>query len=316
VQEKCYNVTMRRVRITYPGAYHHVMNRGYDGNAIFADSVTKSHFLAYLENGVKEKKMRIFAYCIMDNHYHMVLENSTGKMSDFMKLLNGNFGMYYRRRFGGQGYVFQSRFKSTIIEDDSYLIQSIIYTLQNPVRAGLVSRANHYIWSSAHCYFSHELSPLVDTRYINELFGSKDGLFDTCDSMGRKELCIIKSEYGEVLGSSDFINNALDKYDRRQRPTEQSIGSQRRDELYYAPVEQIIQEFQSRNGIDLYAIDTRSREGQRLRGELLVKLKEGAGLTYKEIAGIEIFKNLKFSTLRSMYRNKKSRGHGEGRQLN
>jgi len=68
--------------------------------------------------------------------------------------------------------------------------------------------------------------------------------------------------------------------------------------------------------IDIYAIDTRSREGQRLRGELLVNPKEGAGLTYKEIAGIEIFKNLKFSTLRSMYRNKKNRGHGEGRQLN
>ncbi|MFC2140911.1 hypothetical protein ACFLQP_01260 [Acidobacteriota bacterium] len=118
-------------------------------------------------------------------------------------------------------------------------------------------------------------------------------------------LCIIKSEYGEILGASDFINNAFEKFDRRQRPTEQSIGSQRQDELYYEPVEKIIQEFQTRNDIDIHEIDTRSREGQRLRGELLVKLKEGAGLNYKEIAGIEIFKNLKFSTLRSMYRNKK-----------
>jgi len=76
--------------------------------------------------------------------------------------------------------------------------------------------------------------------------------------MGRKELCIIKSEYGET-----------------------------------------------RNDIDTYTIDTRSRKGERLRGELLVNLKEGAGLSYKEIVGIEIFENLKFSTLRSMYRNMK-----------
>lgn len=306
-QEICYNLTMRRVRITYPGAYHHVMNRGYDGNPIFAGNVTKSHFLDYLESAVTEMKMRIFAYCIMDNHYHLVLENTTGKMSDFMKLLNGNFGMYYRKRFGGQGYVFQSRFKSTIIEDDGYLIQSIIYTLQNPVRAGIVTRANHYTWSSAHCYFSPELSKIVDTRYVNELFGSKDSLFGTCDSMGRKELCIIKSEYGEILGSSEFIDTAFDKFDRRQRPTEQSIGIQRRDELYYEAVEKVIQEFQTRNDIDIYAIDTRSRKGQRLRGELLLNLKEGAGLSYKEIAEIEIFKNLKFSTLRSMYRNMKQK---------
>jgi hypothetical protein len=72
-------------------------------------------------------------------------------------------------------------------------------------------------------------------------------------------------------------------------------------------LEKIIQEFQTRNDIDIHEIDTRSREGQRLRGELPVKLKEGAGLNYKEIAGIEIFKNLKFSTLRSMYRNMKQR---------
>jgi hypothetical protein len=125
--------------------------------------------------------------------------------------------------------------------------------------------------------------------------------------MGRKELCIIKSEYGEILGSSEFIDTAFDKFDRRQRPTEQSIGSQRQDELYYEPMEKVIQEFQIRNDIDIYAIDTRSRKGQRLRGELLVNLKEGAGLSYKEIAGIEIFKNLKFSTLRSMYRNMKQK---------
>ena len=83
------------------------MNRGYDGNAIFAGAVTKSHFLDYLEDAVTKTKMRIFAYCIMDNHYHMVLENTTEKLSDFMKLLNGNFGMYYRKKFGDKAMYFR-----------------------------------------------------------------------------------------------------------------------------------------------------------------------------------------------------------------
>jgi REP element-mobilizing transposase RayT len=181
---------MRRVRITYPGAYHHVMNRGYDGNDIFKDSISKDHFLNYLESASKKLKIRLFAYCIMRNHYHLVLENTTGKLSEFSKLLNGNYGMYYRKRYGGKGYVFQGRFKSTIIENDAYLIQSIAYLLENPVRAGIVSNAEDYTWSSAACYFTKKKPAIVDAEFVNELFGTKEVLFNSVDSMGKKELSI------------------------------------------------------------------------------------------------------------------------------
>ena len=123
---------MRRERITYPGAYHHIRNRGYDGNDIFKGDQNKCQFLDYLEWAAKQMKIRLFAYCVLDNHYHVVLENSSGRMSDFAKLLNGQYGMYYRKMVGGKGYVFQGRFKSTIIEDDSYLIRSIDYCLKTP----------------------------------------------------------------------------------------------------------------------------------------------------------------------------------------
>ena len=147
---------MRRERITYLGAYHHVMNRGYDGNDIFFGKQNKSQFLDYLEGACNQMMIRLFAYCVMDNHYHLVLENSSGRMTDFLKLLNGQYGMYYRKMYGGKGYVFQSRFKSTIIENDGYLIQSIEYLLQNPVRAGIVPHAGNYIWSSVGYYFSNQ----------------------------------------------------------------------------------------------------------------------------------------------------------------
>jgi len=75
-QKLWYTEYMRRERITHAGAYHHVMNRGYDGNDIFVGNMHKSHFLDYLEESAKRMKIRIFAYCIMDNHYHLVLENS------------------------------------------------------------------------------------------------------------------------------------------------------------------------------------------------------------------------------------------------
>ena len=75
---------MRRKRITYPGAFHHVMNRGYNGNHIFEGNKNKSQFLDYLEEAAKKLKIRLFAYCVLDNH--LVLENSNGKMSDFLRI--------------------------------------------------------------------------------------------------------------------------------------------------------------------------------------------------------------------------------------
>jgi hypothetical protein len=100
----------------------------------------------------------------MGNHFHLVLENTSGKMSDFMRQLNGHYAMNYRKIMGGQRYVFQNRFKSTLIENDSYLLTSIAYTLLNPVRARLVDRYDGYVWSSANDYFKAD-SPASDMRF-------------------------------------------------------------------------------------------------------------------------------------------------------
>ena len=88
---------MRRERIIYPGAYHHVMNCGYGRNEIFFSNQDKSQFLNYLEGASNQMMIRLFAFCVMDSHYHLILENSSGRMSDFLKLLNGQYGMYYRK---------------------------------------------------------------------------------------------------------------------------------------------------------------------------------------------------------------------------
>ena len=74
------------------------MNRGYDGNDIFFGNQNKSQFLDYLEGACHQLMIRLFSYCLMDNHYHLVLENSSGRMSDFLKLLNGQYGTYYRKK--------------------------------------------------------------------------------------------------------------------------------------------------------------------------------------------------------------------------
>lgn len=298
---------MRRERITYTGAYHHVMNRGYDGNDIFAGNKHKSHFLDFLKESGKRMKIRIFAYCIMDNHYHMTLENSSGRMSDFLKLLNGQYGMYYRKMEGGHGYVFQNRFKSTIIEDDGYLIKSIEYLLQNPVRAGIVERVENYTWSSIKYYFSNQESEIIDAEYVNQLFGTKENLIGELESLVHKKIPVRMTKHGEILGSDTFLKLALKKFNRRRRPTGQSIGVRRKEDLHFEPVEKVFREFESMRGIKVDAIDTGTWEGKRIRGELLILLKDEAGLKYREISEIAIFSDLSFSSLRRLYRISKER---------
>lgn len=283
------------------------MNRGYEGNEIFSGSKYKSQFLDYLEDAAGKMKIRLFAYCVMDTHYHLVLQNSSGRMSDFLRLVNGRYGMYYRKMEGGVGYVFQSRFKSTLIENDSYLLQSILYLLRNPVRAGIVPLAQDYTWSSGQYYYSGRETELVDTAFVNELFGSREEYLSCLYSNVNRELPVVITKYGEIMGSEDFLKSALEKHDRRNRPSHQSIGVRRKEDLYFEPVEKVLWEFERMNGTKIEDINARTLEGKRLRGELLIHLKERAGLKYREIGEFDLFEDLSFSSLRSIYRNMRSK---------
>jgi hypothetical protein len=115
------------------------------------------------------------------------------------------------------------------------------------------------------------------------------------------------TKHGEIMGSDTFLKLALKKFNRRQRPTEQSIGVRRKEDLYFEPVERVFWEFESMRGIKVEGIDTGTWEGKRLRGELLILLKDEAGLKYREISDIDIFSNLSFSSLRRLYRISKER---------
>ena len=254
-------------------------------------------------------KIRLFAYCIMDNHYHLVLENASDRLSDFQMLLNGQYGMYYRKMEGGKGYVFQSRFKSTLIENDSYLIQSIQYLPRNPVRAGIVQNPEDYIWSSAKDYFSDKKIGFMDTDFVNDLFGSKKEFLSALHARLKEELPVVITKYGGVMESDSFLKSALKKHDRRERPTLQSKGVHRTDEKYFEPIEKVLWEFERMKEIDIDAIDTGTFEGKRLREELLAALKERTGLKYREIAEFDIFEGLSLIIirLRTMYKNYRSR---------
>lgn len=297
---------MRRARITFRGAYHHVMNRGYEGKPIFKDIKDKENFLTFLKTYSEKLNIRIFSYCIMTNHYHLILENSSGRMSDFLRQLNGNFGGSYRAEHGGKGYVFQGRAISTLIQDDSYLLSSIAYGLNNPVRAGLVKNFLKYEWSSGSHYFNKNETPdIVDISYVEDIFGSQSNLIDMVNKSDIKMIPVIGTRIGKVIGNKDFVSIAREKFDRRN--DSESMEGKRINDLYFEPIEKIFMEFERKNEIKVEDIETSTHSGKKLRGDLLVYLKDRSGLTYKNIIKLDLFSDMKFHSLGQLYKRAKQR---------
>ncbi len=298
---------MRRARVTYEGAYHHGINRGHDGKKIFAATKEKDKFLELLKETSKTNRIRIFAYCLMDNHYHLALENSSGKMSLFFKQLNGQYATWYRQRNKGKGYVFQDRYKSFLIQNESYLQAVIGYLLTNPVRAKLVSNFLDYPWSSANLYFRQESQEWIDTKYIEDLYGSVSDFCRQINLSVGRELPVVNTRVGKIIGDMDFTGKAVKRFDRRRSQAKVS-DCKRMDDYHFDTVEKVFQEFKNIHHINADELDTLTHEGKRLRGNLLVYLKENAGLKYSEIIKFPIFSELKLHSLGRLYMDAKARG--------
>jgi putative transposase len=297
---------MRHSRLTYIGAYHHVMNRGDKGEKIFEDNKLKVRFLKLLKEKSRIYKIAVYAYSIMDNHFHLVLQNTNGRLSEFMRVLDGQYAMNYRRMVEGKGYVFQNRYKSTLIGEDKYLKIVIVYVLLNPVRAGLVKNPYDYRWSSIGEYFGGNLSDIVDNRFVEELFGDREEFTNLLNEWSTKEgIPVDNTRVGKVIGGKEFIKKALNKFDRRKK-SEDSKGM-RIEDSNFESADSLIRKFEIDKGMKIDEIDYNTKEGRALRYELLILLKEQGGLQYKEIVGHKPFSNLKFSSLGQIYKRAKKR---------
>ncbi len=296
---------MRRARITYPGAFHHAMNRGHDGMEIFKNNQDKELFLELIKKNKEICKISIHAFCIMDTHFHLIVQNDSGRISDFFKRINGEFGSIFRKKYGGRGYVFQDRFKSTLIQEDSYLLDAISYVLNNPVDAGIVPDFSLYKWSSADQYFMSEESQIIDNSYVKDSFDRYDSFSKFVNKKKGISMKILITKMGSVLGDKSFIEKAKDKFDRRKK--EVGLERKRINDLYFESVEKVYFELERKYKTKIEHLDITTFKGKRLRGELLVNLKDRSGITYKEISKLDAFSDVKFNSLGRIYKDSKER---------
>ena len=147
-------VMARPLRIEYPDAWYHVMNRGRRGEDIFSDEQDYGMFTVLLEETSEKWNIRIAAYCLMPNHYHMLVQTPEANISRSMRHLNGVYTQRYNSRHECDGQLFRGRYKSILIDTDSYLLQAVRYIHRNPIEAGLSEKMDSYKWSSHKGYIS------------------------------------------------------------------------------------------------------------------------------------------------------------------
>ena len=127
----------RPLRITFPGAFYHITSRGNEQKVVFKSKRDREKFLEYLESATRRYAALIHAYCMMDNHYHLMLETPSGNLPEIMRHINGAYTTYFNIKRKRSGHLFQGRYKAILVEIDEYAKELSRYIHLNPVMAGM-----------------------------------------------------------------------------------------------------------------------------------------------------------------------------------
>lgn len=164
----------RPLRIQFPFAWYHVMNRGRGGIPVFYDNHDYTTFINILKESSELWKVNIAAYCLMSNHYHLLVQTPEANLSRAMRHISGVYTQNFNRHHKTDGPLFRGRYKSIVVDADSFLLELVRYIHRNPLRAGIVTSLDRYRWSSHHGYISnsHEWD-WVYRDFVLSLFSQK-----------------------------------------------------------------------------------------------------------------------------------------------
>lgn len=164
----------RPLRIEYAGALYHVTARGDRQEDIFLDDADRQDFLSVLSQVCERFNWLVHAYCLMDNHYHLLVETPDSNLSKGMRQLNGVYTQKINRSHNKVGHVFQGRYKSILVQKESYLLELARYVVLNPVRAEMVRSAKDWKWSSYRETAGLRQPPdWLETDWILSAFGKR-----------------------------------------------------------------------------------------------------------------------------------------------
>jgi REP element-mobilizing transposase RayT len=162
----------QRRKLSKTGTYH-IMLRGNERKSIFPEEEDYRKFLQILAIKKRDDSFLLYAYCLMSNHLHLLIREKKQNISQIMKRINIAYAYYFNKKYNRVGHVFQDRFKSESVEEESYLLSVIRYIHNNPLNAKMVKDPILYPWSSSNCYINESKKCIIDKEDILTIFSSK-----------------------------------------------------------------------------------------------------------------------------------------------
>ncbi|MDY0227888.1 MAG: transposase [Desulfomicrobium apsheronum] len=210
----------RPLRIDFNGAWHHVMNRGRQRENIFRDAQDYKAFTDLLKSTSEMFRVNVAAYCLMSNHYHILVQSSEGNLARAMRHLGGVYTQWFNRRYGLDGQLFKGRYKAILIGEDEYLQGLIRYIHHNPLKAGLTKSLSEYPWSSHLGYLRRgDAWKWLHTETLLSQFSD-----DPAKARAEYRRVMARDEDEEIerifslkklpaiLGNSDFVQTIKDRF--------------------------------------------------------------------------------------------------------
>lgn len=191
-----------------------MMNRGRRGEEIFSDTDDFETLTELLKEIVDLWNTRISAYCLMTNHYHLLIQTPEGNLSRCMRHLNGVYTQRYNRAHGCDGQLFRGRYKAILVEQDSYLLELVRYIHRNPLRAGMVEKIDHYAWCSHPGYLSSSKKwswlhkDFILTMLAPEIRNRRKAYREFITQEDSEEILRIfdKKKLPGILGENEFVD--------------------------------------------------------------------------------------------------------------
>jgi len=223
----------RAWRIEYEGGLYHVLSRGNERNDIFRDDRDRLKFLDVMGDMADQYHIDIFAYTLMNNHYHILLRTNDANLSKGMQWLALTYTRRFNNRYFRSGHLFQGRFKSLIVENDAYLLRLSCYIHRNPLRAGMITRLAEYPWSSYKAYaYGRKAPDWLLTEPILSQLDAKDkhkAYREKAQQYADEEMKLWEDfRHGMIIGTKAFVDKLRSKYMpkaiQKEIPQQRSLG--------------------------------------------------------------------------------------------
>lgn len=207
----------RPLRIQYEGAFYHITARGNEKKDIFTNDTDRNKFIQILESVAEKYGWLIHAYCLMSNHYHLLVETPLKNLSAGMRQLNGVYTQSFNKRHRRIGHLFQGRFKSYLLEKERYLLEVCRYIVLNPVRARIVNDPIEWEYSSYgktsgdRRRYKYLYPDLILSFFSDSLTGAQKGYIKFIKEGMGKESPFKEAHGGFILGGEKFVKSVMEK---------------------------------------------------------------------------------------------------------